>query len=340
MTPELKKLFQTLQLRQFAPVYLIDGEEPYYLDKITAYFENNILNPAERDFNLMVLYGKDAEWADVVNACRRFPMFAEKQVVILKDAASLKGGSGDLKGLNSLLAYIENPSPTTIFLIEHPFKKADGKTRFVKRIKDKGVHYTSDKIKDEQLPAWITEHGREIDFLIGTKEAETLASYLGGDLQKIVNEIEKVRINVPGEKALTADLIHKYIGISKEYNIFDFPVALTGNDSEKFYKMFNYFLANTRAAPMPLLIATCYGHFNRLYLANFVKGKSDKDAAAALGMSPWFVKDILAAVRHWPLHRVERCLLLLGKYNTMAVGIKNTAGDKELLKEMVGQMLE
>src|ERR1035437_6029304 len=146
MTAELKKLFQSLQLRQFAPVYLIDGEEPYYLDMITSYFENEILTPAERDFNLLVLYGKDAEWADVVNACRRFPMFADKQVVILKDAAQLKGGSGDLKGLNSLLSYIQNPSPTTIFLIEHPYKKADGKTRFVKQIKEKGVHFTSDKI--------------------------------------------------------------------------------------------------------------------------------------------------------------------------------------------------
>lgn len=340
MTAELTKLFQSLQLKQFAPVYLIDGEEPYYLDIITGYFENKILPPAERDFNLMVLYGKDAEWSEVINACRRFPMFAEKQVVILKDAAQLKGGTGDLKGLNSLLSYIEKPSPTTIFLIEHAYKKADVRTKFVKRIKDKGIHFTSDKIKDEKLPDWIMELGREINFHIGQQEAQILASYLGGDLQKIVNEIEKVRINIPGETALTTAHIQKYIGISKEYNIFDFPQALTGGDQDRFYRMFNYFLANTKAAPMPLMIATLYGHFNRLYMANFVKGKTDKEAAAAIGMSPYFVKEVMASLRQWPLHRVERCLLLLGRYNTMAVGIKNTAGDKELLKEMVGQMIE
>ena len=333
MNAELKKIFQQLQLRQFAPVYLVDGEEPYYIDLITDYFENQILTPAERDFNLMVLYGKDSEWSDVVNACREYPMFAEKKVVILKDA-------GSLKGFNELASYVEKPSPTTIFLIEHRFKKADGRSKVVKWAKEKGVCFTSDKIRDDNMPGWIQVQGKEMGFNIGDREAQILATYLGNDLQKIVNEIEKVRINVPNEKEFTADLIQKYIGISREYNVFEFPEALTGGDRDKLYRMLAYFLANPKSAPMPLLIGSFYSHFNRLYQANFVKGKSDKDAAAALGMSPYRIKDIMAAAQHWPQHRVERCLLLLSKYSTMAVGIKNTAGDKELLKEMVGQMLE
>jgi len=340
MNAEYKRILQSLQLKQFAPVYLVDGEENYYLDKITEMFENNILSPAERDFNLTVLYGKDAHWTDVLNACKRFPMFSERQVVILRDASQLKGGEGDEKGLNSLLSYVEKPSPHTVFLIEHAFKKADVRTKFVKRVKEKGVHFTSDKIKEDKLPDWIEDHGREVGFHIGRQEAEILASYLGSDLQKIANEIEKIRINVPGEKTLTLQLINKYIGISKEYNIFDFPGTLTGNNREKLYGMLSYFLANTKAAPMPLLIGSFYTHFNRLYLAHFVRGKSDKEAAAAMGMSPYFVKDVMASLPQWPLHRIERCLLLLGKYNTMAVGIKSTATDKELLKEMIGQMLE
>ena len=340
MTADLRKLFQSLNAKQYAPIYLIDGEEPYYLDVITDYFENKILQPAERDFNLMVLYGKDSDWADVVNACRRFPMFAEKQVVILKDAASLKGGSNEDKGLNSLLSYVEKPNASTIFLIEHSSKKADVRTKFVKRVKEKGIHFTSDKVKDEKLPEWIVDHGRDIGLQIGMPEAQTLASNLGSDLQKIANEIEKVRINIPNEKVLTAQLIHKYIGISKDYNLFDFPVVLTGNDRDKLYKMLSYFLANSKAAPMPFLIGVFYNHFNRLYVANFVRGKTDKEAAAAMGMSPYFVKDVMASLSQWPLHRVERCLLLLSKYSTMSVGIKSSAGDRELLKEMVGQMLE
>ena len=340
MTAELNKIFQALNAKQFAPVYLIDGEENYYLDLITDYFENKILTAAERDFNLLVLYGKDAEWSDVINACRRFPMFAEKQVVILKDAGALKGDSGDNKGLNSLLSYIEHPSASTIFLIEHSSKKVDGKTRFGKRAKEKAVYFTSDKVKDDRLPEWIQEYGDHTGFKIGKQESQILASYLGSDLQKIANEIEKVRINVPGEQVLTTQLIQKYIGVSKEYNIFDFPGAVTGNDRDKLYKMLSHFLANAKAAPMPLLIGLFYTHFNRLYVANFVRGKTDKEAAAALGMSPYFIKDIMAGLPQWPLQRVERCLLLLGKYSTMAVGINNNTGDRELLKEMVGQMLE
>jgi DNA polymerase III subunit delta len=333
MNADIKKIQQSIQLRQFAPFYLIDGEEPYYLDMITSWFENDILTPAEKDFNLLVLYGKDASWADVVNACRRFPMFADKQVVILKDAAQLKD-------FNELAGYLEKPSPTTVFLIEHRFKKTDGRGKIVKIAKEKGIYFTSDKIRDEQVPQWVQNLGREIGFAVGERESQILATYLGNDLQKIVNEIEKIRINVPDEKELTTALIQKYIGISREYNVFEFPEAITSGDRDKLYRMLTYFLANPKAAPMPLLVGTFYNHFNRLYLANFVKGKTDKEAAAALGVPPFRVKDIMSAARHWPLHRVEHCMLLLGKYSTMAVGIKNTANDKELLKEMVGQMIE
>jgi len=335
MNAELKKLFQSLQLRQYAPVYLIDGEEPYYLDMITSYFEEQILSAAERDFNLMILYGKDTEWPDVVNACRRFPMFADKQVVILKDAAQMTP-----KSFNELSGYLEKPSPTTIFLIEYRFKKADSRTRIVKLAKEKGICFTSDKVRDEQIPQWIQTHGKEIGLHIGEREAQVLATYLGNDLQKIVNEIEKVRINIPEEKELTIQLIQKYIGISREYNVFEFPEALTSGDKDKLYRMLSYFLANPKAAPMPLLIGSFYTHFNRLYQAGFVRGKTDKEAAAALGVSPYFVKNIMAAAQYWPLPRVERCMLILAKYSTMAVGIKYNSGDRELLKEMVGQMLE
>lgn len=322
---------QSLQAKQFLPVYLIDGEETFYLDIITNFFEEQILQPSERDFNLTVLYGKDVEWADVVNACRRFPMFAEKQVVILKDAAQMKG-------FTELAGYMEHPSPTTVFLIEHRFKKADGRSKVVKFAKDKGIHFTSDKIKDEHIPNWIQAYGKEIDFSVGERESQILATYLGNDLQKIVNEIEKVRINVPGEKFLTADLIQKYIGISREYNVFEFPEALTSGDKERLYRMLAYFVANPKSAPMPLLIGSFYNHFNRLYQANFLRGKAEKDIASALGTYPSKVREIMAATQRWPLAKVEYCLMLLGRYSTYAVGIDNNTADSELLKEMIGKM--
>jgi DNA polymerase-3 subunit delta len=332
MTADLKKLFQSLQAKQYAPIYLVDGEEPYYLDMITDYFEHKILQESERDFNLMVLYGKDTEWSDVVNSCRRFPMFAEKQVVILKDAAQLKG-------YNELAGYLEKPSPTTIFLIEHRGKKSDGRSKTTKLAKDKGFYFTSEKVRDEQVPNWIQAYGNEIGFAVGEREAQILATNLGSDLQKIANEIEKVRINVPEEKALTTQLIQKYIGISREYNVFEFPEAVTGNDRDKLFRMLAYFVANPKSAPMPLVIGSFYNHFNRLYQANFLQGKQEKDVATALGTYPSKVREILATTRNWPLERVEHCMMLLGKYSTMAVGIESATRDGELLKEMVGKMI-
>lgn len=323
---------QSLHARQYAPVYLIDGEEPYYLDRITEYFEEHILAPAERDFNLTILYGKDAEWADVVNACRRFPMFAEKQVVILKDAAQLKG-------LNELAGYLENPAPATIFLMEHRGKKADGRSKVLKLAKEKGIHLTSDKIRDEQIPQWIQGYGIEVNLNIGEREAQVLATYLGNDLQKIVNEIDKVRINVPGEHELTMPLIQKYIGVSREYNVFEFPEVLTHGDRDKLFRMLSYFVANPKAAPMPLVIGSFYNHFNRIYQAHFLQGKSEKEMAAALGTYPSKVRETMALAQRWPLPRVEYCLMLLGKYSTMTVGIKSNASDSELLKEMIGKMI-
>lgn len=331
MTAEFKKLIQSLQSKQYASVYLVDGEEPYYLDMITNYFEENILEPHERDFNLMVLYGKDAEWTDVVNACRRFPMFAEKQVVILKDAAQMRS-------LNELVGYLENPAPTTIFLIEHRFKKTDGRSKLLKLAKEKGIHFTSDKIKDDLVPTWIQNYGLEIGFHVGERESQILATYLGNDLQKIANEIEKVRINVPDEKHLTAELIQKYIGISREYNVFEFPEALTNGDKDKLYRMLSYFVANPKVAPMVLIIGSFYNQFNRLYQAHFLHGKNDKDAAAALGTWPAKVREIMATASKWPLPKIEHALMLLGDYSTKAVGIESNAGDTELLKEMVGRL--
>lgn len=335
MSSEFKKIMQSLQAKQFASVYLIDGEEPFYLDIILNYFENNILQPSERDFNLIVLYAKDTESRDIINACRRFPMFCEKQIVILKDASQLRS-------LSDLEDYISKPTPSTIFLIEHRFKKVDGRSKLPKLVKEKGVYFTSDKLKDErEVQQWIQNYGNEHNFRIGEQEAELLAVHLGNDLQKISNEIDKVRINVPLEKELTRELIHKYIGISREYNVLDFPDILLKDDRDKVYKMLSYFFANPKSAPIPLLIGTLYSKLSTLYQLNFIKGKSDKDIAAAMGISPYSLKYSLPVLPKWPLPRVEKCLILLSKYSGMAVGIDTyTTEDCELLKELIGQMME
>lgn len=331
MNAEYKKIIESINKRQYAPVYLIDGEESYYLDKVITLFEDKILQPSERDFNLSVLYGRDVSWADVVNACRRFPMFAERQVVILKDAAAMNG-------FNELAGYLAQPSSTTVLLIEYRNKKADARSKVVKHVKEQGLIFTSDKIKETQMPQWIQAFGDEQGFRIGQKEADLLSTYLGNDLQKIANEIEKIRINVPDEKELNAALIQKYIGISREYNIFEFTNTFSSGNKEKMYRILNYFIANPKAAPMALLTVFLYNHFNTLYKAVYARAKGEKDVAAAIGVPPFRVAEIMALSQKWPLHKVESCLNVLSTYNGYSMGINNRNNDTELLKEMVGKL--
>lgn len=330
MNAEYNKIIQSLKLKQYAPYYLVDGEEPYYIDELGRMFEEEILPPHERDFNLITLYGKDVSWSDVVNACRRFPMFAERQVVILREAAQMRD-------FVELAGYMEKPSPTTVLLIEYRFKKADGKTKVVKYAKEKGFYYNSDKVKDTAMPGWIMDYGRHIGFNIAEREAQVLATYLGNDLQKVVNEIQKVRINVPDEKELTGAMIQKYIGISREYNVFEFPEAVTGNDRDKMFRMLHFFVNSPKAAPMPLIIGSFYSHFTKMYQASCLQGKTEKEIIAVLGY--WKLREITAALQQWPRPRIERALLLLGRYSTMSVGINSTGDDRELLKELIGQLL-
>lgn len=333
MNSDLKKLFQNLQQKQYVPFYVVDGEEPYYIDLITTYFEDKILQPAEKDFNLLVLYGKDAVWSEVVNACRRFPMFAERQVVILKDAAQMRD-------LNELIPYLENPAPTTVLLIEHRFKKVDGRGKLVKLAKDKNAYFTSEKIKDERVPNWIMQHGVEINFHIAEREAQVLASFLGNDLQKIANEIEKIRINVPEEKNLHADLIKKYIGISRDYNLFELPVAYTNKQHDKLYRMVSYFINHAKSAPLPLVIGTFYSHFNTVYQVHAMRGKHEKEISQALRLFGDRLKEAMTAAHNLSPHKMEECMLLLSAYSAKSVGINYNSGDRELLKEMMGKFEE
>lgn len=331
MTADFKKIIKSLDEKKYAPVYLIDGEEPFYLDIITDYFEDKILEPHERDFNLIVLYGKDTSWSDVVNACRRFPMFAERQVVILKDAAQMRD-------LNQLTGYLENPSPTTVFLIEHRFKKADGRSKVTKLAKGKGVHFTSDKIRDEQVPGWIQAYSKDTGFAVGERESQILATFLGNDLQKIANEIAKIRINVPDEQALTAEMIQKYIGISREYNVFELPETLVTGDKDKLYRMLSYFLSNAKSSPMPLIIGSFYSYFSKIYQACFIGNRSEKEAASLLNTYPSRVRQLVSFAKKYHVSRIEYCMLILGEYSKKAVGIDSNVNDRELLKEMIGKM--
>ncbi|HZW65609.1 MAG TPA: DNA polymerase III subunit delta, partial [Hanamia sp.] len=228
--------------KEFKPLYWLEGDEDYFIDKVMEYAEKKILTENEAGFNQTIFYGKDANWADVINACRRYPMFAERQVVLLKEAQLMKD-------VEKLEAYVENPLASTVLVVSYKGKTLDGRQKFSKLIKKKGEVFLSKKLYDNQLPGWINDYLKENGFSIKPKALALLVDHIGNDLSRVVNEIEKLSLNLGTSKIITEDDIEKFIGISKEYNIFELQNAFSKKDQAKALQIIQYFEANPKAVP-------------------------------------------------------------------------------------------
>ncbi len=329
---EFNDIVKDIKNKTFKPIYTFDGEEPYYIDLLTNLFENSALESHEKDFNQTIFYGKDTEWTDVVNECRSYPSFAEKRLVIIKEATQMK----DFVKLES---YFENPSASTILVIAYKYKKLDGRSKSTTLLKKKGVYATSDKLKDYQISPWILSYCKEHKIKINATNAELLATYLGTDLQKIVNELEKVSINIKEGDEITEELIERYIGISKDYNIFQYPTALFEKDAERSFKIANYFMANVKEHPLIVVTATLYAQFSKLYQYHYVSHLQQGEIASALKIGPYFVKDYMSASKKYNLTQTINAIHLIREYNLNAVGMNVARNDIDLLKEMTAKIL-
>jgi len=317
----------------FKPVYWLEGEEEYFIDKVMDYAEHHLLPESEASFNLSVFYGRDSSWADIVNACRRYPMFAERQVVLLKEGQQMRD-------IEKLEGYVENPLVSTIFVVSYKDKKVDGRTKFAKVLKEKGVFISTKKIYDSQLPDWTQELLRSKDLTISPKGLALLIDHIGNDLSRIENEIEKISVNLAKRKNITEDDIEEFVGVSKDFNVFELQAALAKKDLPKSIRIIQYFESNPKAAPIQLILPSLYGFFSKVFMV-FGAGSSDeKGIAAAIGVSPFFVKDYLHASKAYEYAGVERVLLLLHQYNLKSIGINAApTEDGSLLKEMVYKIM-
>lgn len=328
-----EKIIGDWKKNKFKPVYWLEGEEDYFIDKVVHYAEHEILTEAEAGFNLMVFYGKDASWIDVVNSCKRYPMFSERQVVILKEAQQMRD-------IDKLESYIEHPLSSTIFVVSYKEKKVDGRSKLAKTLKEKGEMLTTKKMYDNQLPDWtnelITSKGRSIS----QKALMLLVDHIGNDLSRINNEIDKVLVNLGERMNITEDDIEKYVGISKEYNPFELQGAMAQKDLAKAMKIIQYFEANPKAAPIQLILPTLYNLFSKTYMIFGQQAKDDKTIATNIGVNPFFVKDYVATAKNYGYAGVEAAILLLHSYNLKSVGVNDSGtSDGSLLKEMVAKMM-
>lgn len=316
----------------FKPVYWLEGEEEYYIDKLVDYAEHSILSESEASFNLTIFYGRDAAWADVINACRRYPMFAERQVVLLKEAQHMRD-------VEKLEPYIENPLDSTVFVVSYKDKKVDGRSKLAKLLKQKAVLVSTKKIYDNQLPEWTQELIRSKDLSISPKGLALLVDHIGNDLVRIENEVEKISINLGKRKTITEEDIEEFVGVSKDFNVFELQSALAKKDLAKSIRIVQYFESNPKAAPIQLILPSLYSFFSKVFMV-FGAGQDEKAVAAAIGVNPFFAKDYLQAAKVYDYKGVERVLLLLHQYNLKSIGV-NSAGteDGSLLKEMIVKII-
>ncbi len=326
-----EKIIADWERKKFSPVYWLEGEEAYFIDQLVDYAEHRILSEAESSFNLTVFYGKDANWADIINACRRYPVFAEKQVVLLKEAQMMRE-----KELDKLEPYVENPMPSTIFIVSYKDKKLDGRKKFSKLIQEKGVVLTTKKIGENKLQEWIEQLIKQKGYSISPKALALLADHTGNDLARINNELDKLVLNLGKRTAITENDIEDYIGVSKEFNVFELQAALATRNLPKAIRIVQYFEANPKAAPIQMILPLLYSFFSKTFMVLGCNSTDEKKIAAETGINPYFLKENIRAARLYSQQGIEKALLLLHRYNLKSIGIGDAGTeDAALLKELV-----
>jgi DNA polymerase-3 subunit delta len=317
----------------YHPVYLLHGDEPYFIDAITDLIEGSVLTESEKEFNQTVVYGRDTDTGSIIDMARRFPMMANYQVVIIKEAQ-------DIDKIENLQPYMEKPQPSTILVIACKYKKIDQRKSFAKSVDKAGVIFESARIYDNKVPAWINEQVISNGHSIRPEACQLLAEYLGSDLGRISNELEKLLINLAAGSTIDSALIERNIGISKDYNVFELQNALGARDVAKANRIISHFGANTRQNPMIVVLTVLFGFFMKLMIYHQLEDKSKNNVASVLSVNPFFVKDYVQAAQNYSFRRLRNIIGLLREYDLRLKGINNgSTEESELLRELVYKIL-
>ena len=327
------QLLRELESRRFKPLYFLHGDESYFIDQLTDFFEHKVLNETEKGFNLSILYGLDTNVEQLISTAKRYPMMSEYQVVILKEAQKMRG-------LEKLASYTERPVPTTILVICYKNKKLDKRTKLANNLKKNGVVFESKKLYENKVPQWIEHYLKDKQYRIKPNACALLAEYLGTDLSKIVNALDKLMINLPENAEIGLQDIEKNIGINRDYNVFELNNAIGAKDQVKTFRIVQYFDSNPKSNPFVVTVGTLYSFFSKIYTYHTLKDKSRQSVASSLRVNPFFVKDYETAARNYSLPKVQDVICLLHEYDLRSKGIHNVnVGEGDLLKELVYKIL-
>lgn len=330
---DFDKIMSSLEKREFAPVYFLSGEQTYYIDEITSQIENGVLDDAERDFNQTVVYGRDVNSRAIISYAKRYPMMSEYQVVIVKEAQ-------DVKDIMELEPYIKSPLQSTILVLCYKYKSLDKRKGFAKAISKHGVLFEAPAVRDYQVPTWISGYLKKHGYSAGPRECALLADHLGNNLSKVVNELKKLFINIPQGTTITPDHIEENIGISKEYNVFEYQTALSLKDRARATRISNFFAANEKDHPLPMITAVVFSYFLKIGLYHELQDKSKHSVAKALKVNPFFVKDYEQAAKVYSKRAVARTIGILHEYDIRSKGMGNVGvSGSELIREMTYRIL-
>ncbi|MFN7326678.1 MAG: DNA polymerase III subunit delta [Chitinophagales bacterium] len=332
----MEEILRDIASRKFAPLYLLHGEESFFIDKIEAAIEQQVLSEAEKSFNQTIVYGKDTDPMGLLDVLRRYPMMSERQVVILREAQ-------DAKGLDQLIPYFNQPMSSTVFVLCHKHKKLDMTTKVGRALKANAVVFEAKKLYDNQVPDWIGSYTKSHGLSIEAAASQLMAEYLGTDLSKVANEIDKLALNLSKGTSINTRHIEEYVGISKEYNIFELQKALATRDLERVTRIRLYLEGNIRKNPLLMIVSSLFSFFSKVYLLHFLKNSSEAEKLKVLGLkSEWAMREYKTAVGRYSLAHTQYILSVLKEYDLRSKGIGNDSTsnpDELLLKELFWKIL-
>lgn len=331
---QYEQLRSDFAAKKWASIYFLTGTEVFYIDEVSRLIEEGVLSEDEKAFNLTVVYGRETQTSAVVAAAKRYPMMAERQVVIVKEAQ-------DLSDLDGLMPYLQQPTPTTVLVFCFKYKKPDGRSAFAKAIKEKSVYVEFEQMYDNKLPGWIQAYTKGKGYKIGEIATRLLADNIGNDLSGIANALGKLFILVPPGSEITTKLIEDNIGFSKEFSVFELQNALGERDVFKSMRIAQHFANHQKENPFPVTIGSLNTYFTRILYYHYLPDKSKNNVASALGIHPFFVDDLQKAARHYSASKVLNIVAMLREYDMRSKGVGTTGniGWGELTREMIFKIL-
>lgn len=336
-----EQLLEELKKQIYKPVYFLMGEEPYFIDAIADYIEENVLNEAEKAFNLTVAYGKDIDIASIVSLAKRYPMMANYQVVIIKEAQNIKNldASEIGKKINPLLSYLQQPLSSTILVICYKDKKLEKNRKIYKTIEKCGVIFESKKIYETKLPAWISNQFKLRGKNIEHKAANLMADYIGNNLSSIINEINKILIFLENENEITVSHIEKLIGVSKDFNNTELFKAIGSKNITQANRILLYFQSDPHQHPVQKTMVWLFEFFSKVILLKEFQGLSDTEIANKLGVSTYYLNDYKTTAKNYTRNHLIQNIHLIREYDMKSKGVESLADGHELLKEMVYKIM-